>query len=374
MSTLPANPSPARSHQNKLLVITAFICAVVSATAVNFLGAIKVPSIPPTTPDGMPVWVSPFAINGSRTLLAGAILLLPTILLGVRMRLSSGDFWRYTLIATTTMAIPQSLIFLGLQVLGVTPTTVAFVESALIGIVFVYLLRDPRKRITTTAVVAAAFSIIGLALFLGVTPQSFPLTTGDFAILGATVVTGVGLILADKFVFRVHDGEKAKKSLRKTFFTCIIAGVEVLVTIGIVNLVLAATGKPYATLSVPALIGAWKLLATLAVVGSIMTWFSIFLLIAWEQLALAAAVVAAIPVTTEIANRIWFTPTDMASPQWVGGGIVIVSLSILILVQLTSKSSTSPLPPDATHISPLPSEPTEVNAKEAEKSVLNSFE
>jgi drug/metabolite transporter (DMT)-like permease len=78
----------------------------------------------------------------------------------------------------------------------------------------------------------------------------------------------------------------------------------------------------------------WPWIVALAVVGSCLTWFSMFLLIEFGQLVLAAAVIAVVPVTTEIANYVWFTPVINTPQQWLGGALLLGSVGALIWFQL----------------------------------------
>jgi drug/metabolite transporter (DMT)-like permease len=354
-----------------LVVLLAFLCAVTGGTAVNFLAKRAALNVPP------------IALNGWRTLTAAAIVLLPALWLGVPLRLTFAEFWQYTLLAALTMAIPHALIFFALRNLSVTETTVAFVEAAVLGVVIVYLLAGGRG-VSAASVFCAVLSLVGLAVFLGIGPSRFPVSTGDGFILAAAVATAFGMILSGtkplqtqqhamkasavletstKELKEARENKGASKgqlrqleqqvenlrlqvnlgrSLRKTLFSCALAGSGTLAALAGMNLIrrrkqpsgvgVDPVETTQSLVPVPAR-SSWPWVITLAVVGNCLTWFSVFLLIEFGQLILAAAVVAAIPVATELANYIWFPPGITNRRQRIGGAMVLASLAALIWFQ-----------------------------------------
>jgi drug/metabolite transporter (DMT)-like permease len=331
-----------RQTRSNAVIPLAFACSVASGTAVNFLiGFIaKTPATLPGRWGRIEAVIQAVALNGERTVIAAGLLCLPVLWYGVNLRFSFAELWRYILLAALTMAIPHALIFSGMGVFGSTATNVAFIESAVLGLVVVYLFAGGRG-IGVVSLVLAVLSLAGLAILLGVGPIISPV--GDGLVLASAFVTAFGMILSEKLNVRVYAPEslaagaegrpfviKAKWSLRKTFVSCVIAGSGTLMAVAAVNWTLRMPG-PAVSLPSP---GAWPWIIALALVGNCVFWFSFFLLIELKKLILAAAAVAAMPVATELTNQLFFKPVIITPLQWVGAVIVIVSLAALIAINV----------------------------------------
>ena len=231
-----------------------------------------------------------------------------------------------------------------------TPTTVAFIEAAILGLVVIYLFAEGRP-IGVPSVFLAILAVVGLFVLLGVGTVKAPV--GDGLVLVSAFVTAFGMLLAEKLNVAAYapDAEavvdetqvfrkRVKGSLRKTFVCCLIAGVGTLVSVALANVAFRMPGPP---VPMPAP-NAWPWIVTLALVGNCVFWFSFFLLIELKQLVLAAAAVAASPVVTELVTQFWFRrPVITTLPQWIAAIVVTGSLGILIALQLgmTPKNSSS---------------------------------
>jgi drug/metabolite transporter (DMT)-like permease len=337
------NVQKVRPLPTHVVISAALLGAIVSGTAINFLIGFIAKS--PTTLPGQ--WgriqgvIQAVTMNGVRTVVAAAILLLPVVWFGVDLRFRFAELWRYILLACVTMAIPHALIFSGMGVYGATATNVAFIETAVLGLVIVYLFAEGRS-IGIVSMISAFLALVGLAVLLQVGVGAA--TVGDGLVLASAFVTAFGLILAEKLDVRAHytlatggpatgvliSSEKAKWALRKTFVSCLIAGLGTLLVVAIVNPALKMPGPP--VLLPPA--SAWPWVVALALVGNCAFWYSFFLLIELKQLVLAAASVAAIPLMTELTNHLFFKPVIKTPTQWIGAITVLVSLAVLIKVQL----------------------------------------
>jgi drug/metabolite transporter (DMT)-like permease len=324
-----------------IVVVTAFLIALVSGAALNILAGQKVNG------------VSPIVVNGTRTLLAAGMLGVLAAILGIRLHVRRSVFWRYFLIAMLTMAVPHSLIFVGRQLFGVSATALSLIEAAIVGVVVVYLLAEG-KRISKMSVALAVMTIVGLTVFVNPTG----LKAGDGIILIAAVVTAFGLILAERIKPPAPTVESVsatpylphlETAMRKTTLSAASSGGVILLVVALVNLIGIALSKPTIPVAASPLLANWGLILGLAVAGSILTWFSLFLLIDLGHLFLAAAAIAAIPVATEIYNVIRGASEINSTQQWLGGLVVMVSLGGLIWNQL-GRNTMAAQTPDEPHV------------------------
>ena len=314
-----------------IVVVLSFLTAVISGAALNIIAGKKIAG------------VSPVVVNASRTLLASAILAVVAVLWGVPLLSASGlTLWKYFVLAMLTMALPHSLIFIARQHFDVSATALALIEAAIVGVVLVYLLAGG-KYVSPLAVALAVTTILGLTIF--VNPKQ--LKRGDALILVAALVTAFGFIaaehikapkivaplLVDVGAFTL-DLPNLGESLRKTTLTTASSGGTVLLVVWLVNLACAALAKPKVPVAVGPLLANWGLLLSLAIAGSILTWFSLFVLIDLGHLFLAASAVAATPVATEVYSAIRRKSEINTVHQWLGGLVVMASLAGLIWVQL----------------------------------------
>lgn len=349
-----------RIDRRNLAILSAFSCAVVCGTAVNFLAKRAALDEPP------------IALNGWRTLVAAVILGLVMLAWRSPFRSTKRELIRYFVIAALAMAIPHALIFVALRNGDASETTLAFAEAAVLGVVMVYLFASS-KRFGWLPVMCVLSTFAGLALFLGIRPGDLMLNTGDMIALFASLSLGFGLIIdawtaprSSQQLVSPSVLDKCRLAVKKTFFTCLFSGCGTLLILAVAS---SASGQQH--VRIPAA-DSWQWIAVLAVVGSCLTWLSMFTLIAFEKLELAAAVIAAVPVTTELANYVWFTPTVATSMQWFGGLVVLMALGILIRVQLVKptreRSGTQPLTGEV-NVARLPASSS--NAEAIEGSVAN---
>ena len=313
-----------------------FLSAVIFGTATNLL-------IKHAAPEEASI-----ALNGWRTFLAAAILLVPVLLFRIRVKLSPVELRWYVVLGAFTLAIPHALIFVATRDKDVTPTTLAFIEAAILGVVVVYLMASGR-RVGVGAVVSTVLTFVGLVVFLGLGPEGLQFAIGDVLVVAAAVATAVGLIIAEKIEPRAEDRSfqgRSKRSTKKTFFANLLSGAGTLGAIAATNLILNslnASGSPL--VPVPAQ-DSWIAVLSLAVVGSCLTWFSMFLLIESGHLVLAAGAIAVVPITQHIASIVCqplnqyldvgnkITPEVKTLFQWGGGVIVLISIGVLIWLQL----------------------------------------
>jgi hypothetical protein len=91
----------------------------------------------------------------------------------------------------------------------------------------------------------------------------------------------------------------------------------------------------------------------LALVGTCVTWFSIFLLIQMKQMVLIVALVAGIPVVSAAYDTLSSrTELVLQGHEWFGGGLLVVSLLALVYMQLIRPDMTSPPPAENIHHAP----------------------
>jgi hypothetical protein len=250
------------------------------------------------------------------------------------------------------MAVPQGLLFMGLRNYGARPIDAAITEAAIPGLILIYLFASQR-RITWRALIAATMVLLGLASFLGffngMAQAPIRMTTGSWFLLVSAVFTSFGLICDDKMAWpaepaavktwrwQVVHKAQVTKSLRKTLFGSLISGVLTLMLIPVLNPVLGE--RAVQVLAVPT--SAWPGIVALALVGTCLTWFSIFLLIQMQQMVLIVALVAGIPVVSAAYNLLSGRfERALQGYEWFGGALLIVSLFALIYVQLMRPTQT----------------------------------
>ena len=320
--------------RKKIIIFLTFVCGLGAATSVNYLGK------------DAAVAMTALTLNSMRLLVGAVILALIGIALGLRLRPSPRHLWRYALIGPLNMALPQGLLFMGLRSYGARPIDAAITEAAIPGLILVYLFASQR-RLTWGALTAATAVLLGLAAFLGffngMAQSPTAMTAGFWFLIVSAVFTSVGLICDDRMTWptepaamdtwhcsMVHKTQVAK-SLRKTLFGSLFSGVLTLMFIPVLNPLLGENAVQ--VLAVP--FSAWPGVVALALVGTCLTWFSIFLLIQMQQMILIVALVAGIPVVSAAYN-ILSGRSDHALQgyEWFGGALLIVSLFALIYAQL----------------------------------------
>jgi drug/metabolite transporter (DMT)-like permease len=303
-------------------------------------------------------------LNGMRLVVGAVILAFIGIALGIRLRPSGQHLWRYAVIGPLNMAIPQGLLFMGLRSYDARPIDAAITEAAIPGLILVYLFAS-RRRVTWEVLVTAATVLLGLAVFLGLHNgmmlEPDQMTMGSWLLLSAAMLTSVGLICDDRMTWpeepavqrewrwkMVHKTQ-VTKSLRKTLFGSLISGIGTLLLIPILNLLLA----DHATQVLTAPPSAWPGVVMLALVGTCVTWFSIFLLIQMKQMVLIVALVAGIPVVSAAYDTLSSrTELVLQGHEWFGGGLLVVSLLALVYMQLIRPDMTSPPPAENIHHAP----------------------
>jgi drug/metabolite transporter (DMT)-like permease len=322
------------SSERKVVTLITFICGLGAATAVNYLGKDAAAAMTALT------------LSSVRLLIGAAILAIVGIALGLQLRPSRQHLWRYALIGPLTMAVPQGLLFMGLRSYGARPIDAAITEAAIPGLILVYLFATQR-RVTWGALIAATTVLLGLAAFLGFfngTAQApTRMTAGSWFLLVSAAFTSFGLICDDNMAWpaepaangmwrwqMVHKTQ-ATKSLRKTLFGSLISGVFTLVLIPFLNPLLGENAAQ--VLAVPP--SAWPGVVALALVGTCITWFSIFLLIQMQQMVLIVALVASIPVVSAAYDFLSGRADHaLQGYEWFGGALLVLSLLALIYAQL----------------------------------------
>ena len=317
-----------------MVTFLTFVCGLGAATAVNYLGKDAAAAMTALT------------LNSTRLLVGAVILALVGIVLGLRLRPSGQNLWRYALIGPLNMAIPQGLLFMGLRTYGARPIDAAIMEAAIPGLILVYLFTRQR-RVTWGALSIAGSVLLGLAVFLGLftsmEPQTADMTAGSWLLLASAVLTSVGLICDDRMAWpeeppvknewrwRVVTKTSVTRSLRKTLFGSLISGLVTLMLIPVCNMLLGTHAAQVIT--VPA--SAWLGVVTLALVGTCITWFAIFLLIQMQQMVLIVALVAGIPVVSAAYNSLsGRSEAPLQTCEWLGGTILMVSLFVMVYMQL----------------------------------------
>lgn len=322
------------NNERKIVTLLTFVCGLGAATAVNYLGKDAAAAMTALT------------LNSVRLLVGAAILALVGVSLGLRLQPSGQHLWRYALIGPLNLALPQGLLFMGLRSYGARPIDAAITEAAIPGLILVYLFASQR-RVTWGALVTAGTVLLGLAAFLGLfnpTAQApTSMTAGSWILLASAVLTSFGLICDDRMAWPAEPAAtrawrwqgihktQVTKSLRKTLFSSLISGVGTLMLIPILNPLLGANAVQ--VMAVPA--SAWPGVMALALVGTCITWFAIFLLIQMQQMVLIVALVAGIPVVSAVYDYLSSRSEHvLQSHEWFGGALLVASLFALIYVQL----------------------------------------
>ena len=341
-------------NRRSIVVIFTFVCGLGAATAVNYLGK------------DAAVAVTALTLNSTRLLVGATILALVGAALGVRLRPSSQHLWRYALIGPLNMAVPQGLLFMGLRTYGARPIDAAIMEAAIPGLILVYLFTR-QQRITWASLCIAVAVLLGLSVFLGLFTQmgmqTTEMTAGSWILLASAIFTSIGLICDDRMAWPLelpvtHEWRwqrvtktSISKSLRKTLFGSLISGLLTLMFIPLCNRLLGAQAAQ--VLTVPA--SAWPGVVILALVGTCITWFAIFLLIQMQQMVLIVALVAGIPVVSAVYNYLsGRSEAPLQTYEWFGGTILIVSLCAMVYMQLMRPSSSEPASTQATQDAPFP--------------------
>jgi drug/metabolite transporter (DMT)-like permease len=303
-----------------IVTLLTFMCGLGAATAVNYLGKDAAATM------------SALTLNGTRLLVGAVILALVGIVLGLRLRPPGQNLWRYALIGPLNMAMPQGLLFMGLRTYGARPIDAAIAEAAIPGLILVYLFTRQR-RITWGSLSIAGAVLLGLTVFLGfftrMEAQTTEMTVGSWLLLASAVLTSVGLICDDRMAWPMEPPAKREwrwrmvtktsvtKSLRKTLFGSLISGLLTLMLIPVCNMLLGMHAAQVIT--VPA--SAWPGVVMLALVGTCITWFAIFLLIQMQQMVLIVALVAGIPVVSAAYNYLsGRSEAPLQSYEWLGVG------------------------------------------------------
>lgn len=444
----------------------AFICALLSLTALNYVAKLH-------------VVLTPIHKNGIRLVIGAVILFIFGVAYGFRLwqRPMRPFIWRYAIVGPMNMALPQALIFLALDKrFGAEPVEVGMAESAIVVVILIYLTTQVR-RFSIGTVVAVGVVFIGLAAFIGSSkaplgsmlarptefatklkksedqisvyihsrlnpstqealdrwhgtvpmPQALrTLLEGDvhsllsgpsiwspqpFAqvsihddtrellgrgsdntdvsrlnafllheafpleidrpkswlrwllLLLSALFSGIGLILDDKF--RWPDEERppdrwnppawwpkntivsafwysaVSASIRKCLFNAMISSA---LTFAFVATSKTAFPGVSERLELPNAAADWGVLIMLALTGTCLSWFSIFLLIKLEQFDLLAAAIASIPVLSAAIDLILGRNLDYSSFQWAGAAIALAALGYLInqkLVEPVKRSNTA---------------------------------
>ena len=348
------------NQDRKIGILITFGCGLGAATAVNYLGKDAAAAMTALT------------LSGMRLVVGAVILALLGIALGLRLKPSGPHLWRYALIGPLTMAIPQGLLFMGLRSYDARPIDAAITEAAIPGLILVYLFATQR-RVTWGALVTAASVLLGLATFLGLlngmTLDPDQMTMGSWLLLAAAILTSFGLICDDRLTWpqepaaqrewrwKIVPKTQVAKSLRKTLFGSLISGIGTLLLIPILNPLLAHQATQVMT--VPP--DAWPGVVILALVGTCITWFSIFLLIQMQQMVLIVALVAGIPVVSAAYDTLSGRAGHvLQGHEWLGGGLLVISLLALVYIQLMRPALKPPSPAEtiqnptpATRFSPL---------------------
>lgn len=321
-------------RSSTIVILLTFVCGLGAATAVNYLGKDAAAAMPALT------------LNSARLLVGAAILALVGALLGLRLRPSKQALWRYALIGPLNMAVPQGLLFMGLRNYGARPIDAAIMEAAIPGLILVYLFTSQR-RITWQALVTALTVLLGLTVFLGfftsIEQTPLAMTAGSWCLLASAVLTSVGLICDDRMAWpteqvvtsawRWQTIHKAKvaQSLRKTLLGSLISGLLTLMLIPLLNPLLGANAEQ--VIALPS--SAWWGVVVLALVGTCITWFCIFLLLQMQQMVLIVALVAGIPAVSAAYNYLsGRAEQTLQGHEWVGGALLVVSLLVLVSMQL----------------------------------------
>lgn len=341
-----------RKEERKVITLLTFLCGLGSATSVNYLGKDAAAAM------------SSLTLNSMRLLVGAVILTLVGMTCRLPLRPSRQHLWRYALVGPLNMAIPQGLLFMGLRNYGARPIDAAITEAAIPGLILVYLFATQR-RITWGALIAATMVLLGLAAFLGffngMAQAPTHMTSGSWFLIVSAVFTSFGLICDDNMAWPAEPAAtdssrwqaihktQVTKSLRKTLFGSLISGVLTLLLIPILSPLLVDNATQ--VLAVPS--SAWPGVVGLALVGTCLTWFSIFLLIQMQQMVLIVALVAGIPVVSTAYDLLTGRSEHaLQGYEWFGGTLLVVSLFTLIYVQLMRPAQTQ-MPPRAYSLKPI---------------------
>jgi drug/metabolite transporter (DMT)-like permease len=255
---------------------------------------------------------------------------------------------------------------MGLRTYGARPIDAAMMEAAIPGLILVYLFTR-QQRLTWGAWCIAAMVLLGLTVFLGLFThmgaQTAEMTAGSWVLLASAILTSVGLICDDRMAWPMEPPAKhdwrwrgvtktsVSKSLRKTLFGSLLSGLLTLMFIPVCNLLLGTHAAQ--VLTVPA--SAWPGVVILALVGTCITWFAIFLLIQMQQMLLIVALVAGIPVVSAAYNYLsGRAEAPLQSYEWFGGAILLVSLGAMVYMQLMRSSPGEQPPTQAVQDATLP--------------------
>lgn len=325
--------------KRRSVTLLTFVGGLGAATAVNYLGKDAAAAMTALT------------LNSVRLLVGTAILALAAVILGLQLRASGQYLWRYAVIGSLNMAVPQGLLFMGLRSYGARPIDAAIMEAAIPGLLLVYLFTSQR-RLTWGALGAAAALLLGLATFLGcfnsMQQASTGMTPGSWYLLASAVFTSLGLICDDRMKWppepaaskqgrwQMVTKENVAGSLRKTLFGSLFSGVLTLMLMPLLNPLLGDNARQ--VIAVPP--SAWAGVVALALVGTCMTWFAIFLLIQLRQMVLIVALVAGIPVVSAAYNYLsGRSERSLQDYEWFGGAVLVVSLAVLLYGQLIRPTS-----------------------------------
>ena len=296
------------------LTLLSYVCFVASAAAVYFFAKRGVATLPP------------LLLNGYRLTLAGVFLLLVSVFINAPLAVDLKTVSIYAVVALLAIAIPQALLFVALKRTDVSETMAAFIEGCIPGIVFVFLLAsDPYANSVLTSF-SVFFSLVGLAIFLGVRPRKGAggLGTGERMVLRSAVLTAAGLLIAASLLPSAGSSaaEKLRQSIANTAWTAFLAGVSTLLHYRL---------RKGAKFIVPdrKTIG---YVIGLALIGTCLGWGSFFVLLREDVLTAATSDIA-VPVAVAGLNWMFFAK-KMDRTQILGAAIITLSLTLLIFTKL----------------------------------------
>ncbi len=294
-----------------MVIALLFMLAVASSTALNFMIA------------RTKINLMPIACSASRLCIAAAGFLGCCLALHAPLwpglRLST----LYVVVGLLTMAIPHAFIFVVLRPKEdeeplADESLVAIVEASIVGFVAAYLLVGaPASPLAQVFLGLVAF--VGLIVFVGF--GSLGRWKGFALLVVAAISTAVGLILLDLLAPKsagLSFLDNARIAVVRLFYGTAASGIASFVFIHASGIAVRRQANTTLTRSVANLVA-------LAFIGTGVTWFSLFMLVALGELLLAAVVAVAIPVATETISKAVFRE-ELTGHQIVGGSLVLVAL------------------------------------------------
>jgi drug/metabolite transporter (DMT)-like permease len=268
--------------------------------------------------------------------------------------LKKEQFPKFLLLALSVFLLPHSLIAIALRMGNINEMDVSIIEGGIVGVVLAYLFFKTRI-LSPWIIVPSSIVILVLGAYLML--DSKLLTIGGISLVASSLLTGAGLIIAEKMTSSSSSEEAKEDNAPKPKYFDLIESTKKTIVVSFLSL---AVGSVMAltlwALQIPGvasptgmqftIIPTWADVVSsfpLAIVGSIMTWFCLFLLIQWEKLDLAALSIGLMPIATQFityVSRVFSSELGInVSPlHWCIVSILLIGLTALIYISKSQRT------------------------------------